>query len=98
MDATQIVGILASVFTGIALLPQLIKIIQEKKSGGTSPLMLGSLFIGLVFWVIYGFYKTDLIIIISNGFSLTVNSILCILSIRYHHKDKALAKFLIGKV
>ena len=88
MESTQIAGIVASVFTGIALLPQLIKIVKEKKGGGTSPLMLGSLFIGLVFWVIYGFCKNDWIIIISNGFSLAANIAICILSLYYHKKAK----------
>lgn len=92
MDATELSGILASVFTGVALLPQLIKIIKEKKGGGTSPLMLGSLFIGLIFWVIYGFYKNDRIIIISNGFSLAVNICICVLSLHYDRKHKDLAK------
>lgn len=85
---TEIAGIIASIFTAIALLPQLIKIIKEKKAGGTSPLMLASLFIGLVFWVIYGFYKDDWIIIISNGFSLVTNTTIGILSI-YYGKHKS---------
>lgn len=88
MDTIQTVGIFASVFTGIALLPQLLKILKEKKGGGTSPFTLGSLFIGLVLWIIYGFYKQDWIIIISNSFSLAINIAICILSIHYHNKEK----------
>ena len=91
-NATEISGILASIFTAIALLPQLVKIIKEKKAGGTSPLMLSSLFIGLTFWVIYGICKNDWIIIISNGFSLLVNISISILSIHYHRKEKLILK------
>jgi MtN3 and saliva related transmembrane protein len=71
--SVEVIGILASVFTSIALLPQLFKIFKEKKAHGISPLMLGSLLIGLSFWVAYGFMKKDMIIIIANIFALIVN-------------------------
>lgn len=67
------IGIGASVFTGVALLPQFIKVYKEKTVEGVSFLMLVSLFAGLGLWITYGCLKKDLIIIISNGFSLLVN-------------------------
>lgn len=79
------IGIIASVFTGIALLPQLIKIIKEKKSVGVSFLMLSSMFVGISLWIWYGFMKDDYIIIISNAFSLIVNILIVLLSIKYKH-------------
>jgi MtN3 and saliva related transmembrane protein len=83
MDLTELIGIIASIFTGIALLPQLIKIFKEKKAEGVSWLMLGSLFIGLTFWVIYGFKKEDYIIVVSNGFAWIVNITVFFLSMKY---------------
>ena len=83
MDASQVAGITASVFTGIALLPQLIKIFKEKDAKGTSWLMLSSLFIGLSLWIVYGVRKEDPIIIVSNAFAWTVNFIVIILSVKY---------------
>lgn len=80
---TFIIGVVASVFTSIALLPQLIKIFREKKSNGISYLMLSSLLIGLSMWIVYGVQKDDLIIIIANVFALTVNVLVLIMSIRY---------------
>jgi MtN3 and saliva related transmembrane protein len=82
-NAQTLIGIGASIFTGIALLPQLIKIIKEKDAGGVSPLMLISLFIGLVLWVIYGCYKNDWIIILANGFALLVNTAIAVLALYY---------------
>jgi MtN3 and saliva related transmembrane protein len=87
MDATHFVGIAASIFTGIALLPQLIKIFREKNAEGTSWLMLTSLFVGLSLWVIYGFRKNDLIIIISNMFAWLVNATVIILSFKYRKNE-----------
>lgn len=86
MDYKQISGILASIFTGIALLPQLIDILKHHKPATTPALTLITLFVGLVFWVIYGILKEDWIIIISNGFSLLVNILIGLLSIYYHKK------------
>jgi MtN3 and saliva related transmembrane protein len=98
-DFTSIIGILASVFTAISLLPQLVKLVKEKKAGGISPLMLASLFIGLSCWTWYGILKNDWIIAVSNGFSLTINTIISILSIKYTRAAKTTAKeMLIGKL
>lgn len=97
MDFTQTSGILASIFTGVALLPQLIEVLLHKRPATTPALTLITLFIGLCFWVVYGCFKKDLIIIISNGFSLLVNILIGIMSFYYHKKDKLLARFLIGK-
>jgi MtN3 and saliva related transmembrane protein len=86
MNTTEIIGILASIFTATALIPQLIKLVREKKSENISLGMMAVLFIGLVFWVWYGFMKDDWIIIISNAFSLLINIITVILSIKYKPK------------
>jgi len=87
MDWTQVIGIVASVFTGIALLPQLIKIVKEKTAEGTSWLMLFSLLVGLSCWIIYGFKKEDYIIVISNGFAWLVNLTVMMLSFRYRNNE-----------
>jgi MtN3 and saliva related transmembrane protein len=88
MNIETIVGTTASVFTGIALLPQLVKVIREKNADGISYLMLMSLFIGLSCWIWYGIIKHDPIIIISNAFSLLINLTIFILSIRYKKHSK----------
>lgn len=86
MNLMMIIGILASIGTGTALLPQLIKIVKEKKTDDISLVMLAFLFTGLSLWVYYGFLKGDWIIIISNIFSLTVNICIVVLTLRYKRK------------
>lgn len=99
MDFTTVIGISASVFTALSMLPQLIKIIKEKNARGTSPLMLISLGIGVSCWVWYGCLIDDLIIVISNGFSLLVTLITGILVIRYRATlNKTEKSVLIGKL
>ena len=79
----QIVGIGAGVFTGISLLPQLIKIYKEKKSENISWGMLIILLTGLGGWIWYGVLKSDVPIIVTNSFSVVVNIAIMILSVRY---------------
>ncbi len=86
MNFTTVIGILASVFTGVSLLPQLIKVVKEKKTEGLSFLMLAALFIGLGGWLWYGILKEDWIIILSNGFSLLVNATIALLGLVYKNE------------
>jgi MtN3 and saliva related transmembrane protein len=89
MDHITIIGIIASVFTGTSLLPQLFKLVKDKETAGLSYGMLAVLFIGLGFWVYYGILRDDWIIIISNTFSLLVNMTIAILSWVYTHQQKS---------
>lgn len=83
MTFTTVVGLLASIGTSVSLLPQLFKIIKEKKAEAISLGMLLVLFAGLSLWIWYGILQKDLIIIIANAFSLLVNITLSILTIKY---------------
>lgn len=83
MDFTGIIGIVASVFTASSLLPQLIKLLKEKKAEAISLGMLAVLLVGLVLWVWYGVLKKDLILIISNSFSILINILTVIFSLKY---------------
>jgi len=83
VDYTTIIGIGAGVCTGISLLPQLVKIIREKKANDLSLFYLLILFAGLVLWIWYGIRKTDTPIIATNAVSLVMNVIIIVLSARY---------------
>ena len=87
MDNTTIIGIAASTFTGISLLPQLLKIVKEKKASDISMLMLGTLFTGLLLWCWYGFRLNDWIIICANSLSLFLNAWIVLLNIYYKKRE-----------
>ncbi len=80
------IGLGASVCTGIAMLPQLIKIYKEKKKGDISYVTLSILMVGLGLWIWYGCLKDDWIIIISNSISLLININIVVLNIIYNKK------------
>lgn len=86
MNLITTIGILASIFTATSLLPQLVKIIREKKAEDISLLMLLILFIGLGLWTYYGFLKKDWIIVTANSFSFSINLAIAVLSIKYKIK------------
>lgn len=84
-EFTTMIGIGAGVCTGISLLPQLIKMVREKKANDLSLFYLLILFAGLVLWIWYGIRKTDVPIIATNAVSLAINIVIIILSARYKH-------------
>jgi len=83
LNSTTIIGIVASIFTGISLLPQLLKLIKGKKASDISMWMLATLFTGLALWIWYGFRINDWIIIFANSVSLIINLLIVIINFRY---------------
>ena len=88
MNTETIIGVAASACTAASLIPQLTKVLKEKKAENVSLWMLLVLFIGLGLWVYYGILKADWIIIISNAFSFIINILLAIFAIKYKKENK----------
>jgi MtN3 and saliva related transmembrane protein len=86
MDTMQWIGIAAGVLTAFSMLPQLLKVIKEKKVEDLSVLMIVTLLAGLMLWVVYGFMRKDAPIIYTNIFSVTVNLALIFFRIKYSKK------------
>ena len=81
MTTELLVGIGASIFSAVASVPQLIKLIREKKADDISVLMYGVLIAGLGLWIVYGIFKNDYILIVSNTFSFIINLSVMILAL-----------------
>ena len=86
MDSTQIIGIVAGVLTAVSMLPQLLKILKEKKAESVSVWMLVILLLGLGLWTTYGILKKDWPIIATNAFSFLLNLVL--MFFRYKYREK----------
>jgi len=87
MDFTQIVGIVAGILTAFSMLPQLLKILKEKKAENVSVWMPIVLILGLVLWTVYGVLKKDWPIIATNSFSISLNAVLMFFRYKYR-EDK----------
>jgi MtN3 and saliva related transmembrane protein len=86
MDTMQWIGIAAGVLTAGSMLPQLLKVIKEKKVEDLSVLMIITLLAGLMLWVVYGFMRKDAPIIYTNLFSVAVNMALIFFRFKYSRK------------
>ena len=87
-DYSLYIGIGAGIFTALSLLPQLFKIVKEKKADDISFFMLFILLVGLGGWIWYGILKKDYPILVTNGFSLLVNLLIIGFSIKYKSMKK----------
>lgn len=88
MENIEYIGLAAGICTSVSLLPQVIKIIKEKKAEAISYFMLAILIIGQATWIWYGIMKSDLPIILTNSISVLVNIIMIIFTIKYKEKNK----------
>lgn len=77
------IGIVAGICTAVSLLPQLIKIIREKKAENISFIMLFTLLVGIAGWIWYGLLKQDWPIVVTNSFSLLVNLFIIYFTFKY---------------
>ena len=84
---TEIVGLTAGIFTAVSLLPQIIKIVKDKKAQDISLFYLIVLLCGLGFWTYYGFLTEDVPIIATNIFSMLLNIVVIILGSVYKRKE-----------
>lgn len=66
MISINIFGIIAGIGTTFSFAPQVYHVFHSNKTDGLSPYMILIHFTGLSFWVIYGFFKKDFIIIFFN--------------------------------
>ena len=87
-DYSLYIGIGAGVCTALSLLPQLFKIIKDKKANDISYFMLFILLTGIGGWIWYGILKNDYPIIMTNAFSFLVNLLVIGFSIKYKNKNK----------
>jgi len=84
-----VIGIIAGVLTSASMLPQFIKVLRKKDVGNLSPLMLLVLISGVALWTYYGFLKDEMPIILSNGFSVLLNSGLLVCYMLFRKKEKS---------
>jgi len=68
MDLITLIGLLAAIFTTIAVIPQTIRTIKTKKTEDISIFALILMALGIILWLIYGILIDSLPLIIANVF------------------------------
>lgn len=85
-DLPTWIGIFAGVCTAVSLIPQIVKIVKEKKSEDISFLYLSVLLVGLTLWVVYGVLRKDVPIIATNVVSVIINLIMLFVGLKYRKR------------
>jgi MtN3 and saliva related transmembrane protein len=88
MNQTTWIGLIASILTTLASVPQLIKICKEKKAENISLLWVFILFLGLCGWIYYGILKKDMIIIVSNTIAALINAGIAVSAIIFKQEKR----------
>ena len=83
MNKNTWVGLIASMLTTLAALPQLVKIVKEKKAENISLLWIVILIAGLSGWVYYGLLIKDSIILISNSVGVAINCAIAFYAVKF---------------
>jgi len=83
VEMITILGLLAGTLTTISFVPQVMKTWKFKETKDISLLMYIIFFTGILLWFSYGLLINNVPIIIANGASLVLVSIVLILKIRY---------------
>jgi len=83
----DIIGLIAGILLIISLIPQLIQIIISKSSKDVSIFMFIILLVSEILWLIYGVFKTDLQLIVTNGVTSIITLLIIIFSWMYNKNN-----------
>lgn len=81
----KILGLVAGACTSCAIIPQVVTTFKKKKASDVSIFMFIVMLTGNILWVIYGFAKTDIAIIITNLVTVALN--VTMLAFKVIYKD-----------
>lgn len=80
-------GIAASVLISISFIPQIRKAVVSKSMKDVSTYLILLLMIGSFLWVLYGIFKTNLILIGANTANLSFTVCLIVLKFKYRNNN-----------
>jgi MtN3 and saliva related transmembrane protein len=85
VDFTTGIGGIAAFFTTVSYFPQLKKCWETGKAGDLSLKMFAILATGVALWALYGFLKSDIVILVANVVSLAL--LLGILYFKFRERE-----------
>ncbi|MDD3905917.1 MAG: SemiSWEET transporter [Candidatus Omnitrophica bacterium] len=81
--AHLILGLIAGTLTTVAFVPQVIKIYKTKDAKDLSLATFCIFFCGVFFWLIYGIVIMEWPVILANGITLILSSIIIAMKLKY---------------
>jgi len=88
MTYVDLIGTCAAIMTTISFMPQAIKVIRTNDTRSLSLIMYLVFTTGVGFWLIYGIFKKDFPIMISNIITIVFAGSILVAKIRNFKKDK----------
>jgi MtN3 and saliva related transmembrane protein len=83
MNLITIIGLMAGTLTTISFLPQAIKTWRSKSARDISLTMFLSFCVGVVLWIIYGFFMNDLPVLLTNSVTLILAGSILFFKLKY---------------
>lgn len=84
----DIIGTVAGILVLSSFVPQIIKAYKTKKMFDVSVHLMSLIASGMFLWVVYGFIRSDPVIIGTNAAGFALNIILLVMKIRYDRMQK----------
>ena len=82
----ELIGFVAAILTTSAFLPQVYKTWKTKDVSGLSLPMLLIFFVGIIAWLVYGFFMNSPSMIMANTITLGSSFLLIYFKIKYDNK------------
>ncbi|MGI0037996.1 MAG: SemiSWEET family sugar transporter [Nitrososphaera sp.] len=82
----SMVGVAAAMLTTSSFVPQIIKAYRSKTMDDVSRYLMSLFATGTVLWMLYGVYKSDLVIVAANATATAFNVVLLYLKFAYRKK------------
>ena len=76
INKVELIGLLAAILTTIAFIPQVFKVIKTRSSEGLSLTTYLIFITGVSLWLIYGICKMSFSMILGNGITVLLSSII----------------------
>jgi MtN3 and saliva related transmembrane protein len=86
-DIFTFLGFTAGIVTSLGFIPQLIRGYRTKKLHDVSYWMPLVLALGMLLWLLYGFIRNDIAIIVANSFGVSCNILLIGMKKWYSTRD-----------
>ena len=83
MTVTTVIGLVAAACTTFSFVPQAVRIMKIKETRDLSLLMCISLEAGISLWFVYGMLIGNVPIMLANGITLILTTVVLLLKIRY---------------
>ena len=87
--AISLIGVAAAVLTTSSFVPQIIKAYRSKRMDDVSPYLMSLFSTGTVLWMIYGVYKSDIVIVAANAIATAFNAVLLYFKFSFRRYPKS---------